>query len=256
MFDKSINLYFFSLIFGSFVLQILTIRAHAEVIPTQLTRSERKNLAPYFSTAYPQLVTTRPYFIGNYPGLEIGASISYKSLSDLQADFPAELLRNELVLTQLFIKKSLVHRFEITFSSTLSSFGTTQVSGFGGMLSWHPLTLNDSRYLPSMAMFTNYMNFEDSLTYQESGILLSLGQNFKKFSLNTGISLSQMNARFSGLSSGRQITVSGNSETEDIYLQTVFVSLVTNYNNYFITLVQNYNLGSGFEPGVIVSYQF
>jgi hypothetical protein len=233
-----------------------SISVQAEVFPTLMNSPQRKEVAPFFSTAYSQMMTTRPYFIGNYPGLEIGASVTYKGLSEIQQDFPSDQLRDELILTQLFIKKSLVHRLEITFSSTLSSFGTSQVSGFGGMLSWHPLDLNDFKFSPALSIFTNYMNYEDSLTYQDSGLLLSVGQNFKKFSLNTGISLSQMNARFSGSSAGRQITSSGDTETEKLFLQTVFISLITNYENYFLSLVQNYNFESGFEPGLIVSYQF
>lgn len=238
------------------VLSFFSVSVQAEVFPTLMNSEQRKEVAPYFSTAYSQLMTTRPYFIGNYPGLEIGASVSYKGLGETQDDFPADQLRDELILTQLFIKKSLVHRLEITFSSTLSSFGTSQVSGFGGMLSWHPLDLNDFKFSPALSIFTNYMNYEDSLTYQESGLLVSVGQNFKKFSLNSGISLSQMNARFSGSSAGRQITSTGNTETERLFLQTVFISLIISYENYLLTLVQNYNFESGFEPGLILSYQF
>lgn len=252
----SLQFYYLLVIVLGATSQILPRLAHAEVLPASLTRSERRFVAPYFSTAYSQLVSTRPYFLGNYPGLEIGGSVSYKGLSDIQNEHPEDELRDELLMTQLFIKKSLVKRLEIVFSSTLSSFGTSQVSGFGGMLSWHPLTIEDSRYLPSFSIFTNYMNYEDSLTFQESGVLVAVGQNFKKFSLNLGVSLSQMNAMFSGKSSGREITDTGLSEREKLFLQTGFVSLIVNYENYLMTFVQNYTLDGGFEPGVIISYQF
>lgn len=230
--------------------------SHAEVIPTLLNHSERRDVISYFSSSYPQQISTRPYFLGSYPGLEIGASISYRNFSDLQEDYPADSIRDELVLTQLFIKKSLVHRLELTFSTTLSSMGTSQASGFGGMLTWHPLRLDQFYILPMVSIYTNYVNFEDSLTFQESGGQFGLGKNLKYISLKAGLSLAQFSARFSGTNNGRQITDTGFMEKESVFIQTYFASINSQFGSYLLTFTQNYSLESGWNPNIIVSYQF
>lgn len=242
--------------FSFLVSSLFSWYSYGEIIPTLLTKEQRRDILPHYTTAYPQLVTTRPYFIGNYPGLEVGLSFSYHGLSDLQNNFAADDIRNEYVLTQLFIKKSLVQRLELTFSTTISSLGTTQVSGFGGMITWHPFDINDSSILPFIGLYTNFMNYEDALNFQETGLLLKLAKNFKNFSLSAGANFTQFSARFSGRSNGRQITDSNRSEKESVLNQTYFASFHFDWNQYFLALSQNYTLNGGWHPSVVLSYQF
>lgn len=246
----------FRLILTTIVFTFATVVANAKVFPSAMTNSERKLILPYFSNSYAQQVMTRPYFLGSKPGFEIGSSLSYKNLSDLEKKFPSENIRDELILTQLFIKKSLVHRLEITISSSLSSFGTTQASGFGGVLSWHPFDLNQFYFSPVVSVFTHYMNFEDTLSFQESGTQLILGKNFKNFSVKGGSSLTQVVARFSGKINGLDVTESGNSERNRIFVSTVFASVHFELDHYLITFTQNYVLNGGWNPNLILSYQF
>lgn len=243
-------------IFYFFIFNLTLIsKSQAEVIPTMLTSSQRQELIPYFSSSYPQQLTTRPYFIGNYPGLEAGISLSYRDLSELQEDYPTDNIRDEMILTQIFLKKSLIHRMELTISTTISSFGTSQISGFGGMLSWYPFDLNDFQILPMVSAYTNFMNFEDSLVFQESGLHLGLGKNFKFFSIKAGLSLSQFSARFYGSSNGKQITDTNSTEKESALVQTYYGSVHLEWNKYFFNFSQNYTINAGWNPTLIVSYQ-
>jgi hypothetical protein len=250
-----VNFDFKSIVIPFFIFVLGVDFAKAEIIPTLLTHDQRKSMIPYFSNSYPQQLSTRPYFLGSYPGLEFGASISYRNLSDVQNEYPTESIRDELVLTQLFIKKSLIHRLELSFSTTLSSFGTTQASGFGGMLSWHPLKLDQFYILPMFAIYTNYTNYEDSLTVQETGGQISLGKNLEYISLKAGLSFAQLSTSFSGINNGRQLTDTGNTEKESVFLQTYFASINTQFGKYLFTLTQNYSFESGWNPSFIISYQ-
>ncbi len=250
--DFSLKFLLLTFLISSF----LSTNCFAEALPSMLTKKQRKETLPYFSTSYAQNLTTRPYFVGSYPGLEVGGSIGYRSLSDVQNDFPTDEVRDEIIFTQIFIKKSLVHRLELSFSSTVTSLGTTQLSGFGGMLTWHPYSLNRFNFLPILSIYTNYMNFEDSLTYQETGLQLSVGHNLPNMSFTGGLSLSQFSARFSGSSQGRQITASGESEKETVILPTYFATFSFEVNRYIFSLTQNFTVQSGWNPILTTSYQF
>ncbi len=238
------------------LLLALSSEAQAEVFPGFMNKAERRSVLPYFSNSYAQQVMTRPYFLGSKPGLEVGTSISYRNLSDLKDNFPTDNIKDELILTQLFIKKSLVHGLELTISSSLSSFGTTQASGFGGVLSWHPLNLEDFIVLPVISLFTNYLNFEDTLSFQESGLQLIAGKNFKQFSVKAGASYSKLSSTFSGSSNGRQITDSSLDEKDNIWIHTYFASVHVEIDHYLLTFTQNYTIDGGWNPNIIVSYQF
>ncbi len=239
-----------------FLLLITSMHARSQVFPELMTNQDRKTVLPYFSNSYAQQVMTRPYFLGSNPGFEIGTSLSYKNLTDLEKAFPTYDIRDELILTQLFIKKSLIHRFELTISSSLTSLGTTQASGFGGVLSWHPLNIEQFYLSPVISVFTNYTNFEDTLSTQESGLQLILGKNFKHFSFKSGASFSQIVARFSGDNQGKQITESGNIEKNRIFIQTYFASIHIEFDQYLLTFTQNYVVDGSWNPTIIASYQF
>lgn len=242
-------------VFVLFIL-VFTLKTYAQVFPESMTSNERETILPYFSNSYAQQVMTRPYFLGSNPGLEIGTSISYKNLTDLEKEFPSDDIRDELILTQLFIKKSLIHRLELTISSSLTSLGTTQASGFGGVLTWHPLNLEQFYLSPVISIFTNYLNFEDTLSSQESGLQFLLGKNFKHFSIKGGSSFSQIVARFSGTNKGKNITDTGNTEKNRIFVQTYFASIHIEIDQYLLTFTQNYVVDGGWNPTIIASYQF
>lgn len=241
--------YFFYIIF------IVSRIAYGGIFPSELSSTEREEVLPYYLNSYSQQVSSRPYFIGNYPGFEIGSSVSYRSLADLQEFFIDDNIRDNIVTTQIYIKKSLVHRISLTISSSLSSFGTTQISGFGGILSWDPVLLSDMYITPTFAIFTNSMNYEDALAYQDSGLQLGLGKNFRTFSFKSGISLSQLNGRFSGQINDQQITSSGRTEKTKVFLQTYFLSTQVDFRDFLISITQNYTVNAGWNPSFLIAYK-
>ena len=193
--------------------------------------------------------------MGNYPGLEIGVTTSWKHLRAVQERFPSDSIEEKFLLSQLYIKKTLTHRLEVGLSTTLSSFNTTSSStGFGGHVMWHPKLGVTAFIQPIISFYTLFLNFEDTLSTQESGIHFSIGKIFSFFSLNAGLSLTHYSGQFEASSQGRSITTSGQKETESMTSQNFFGAIQFGWNQLRCNFIQSYNTNKSWTQSLILSY--
>ena len=229
--------------------------AQAKVIPKNTNSSDRKFLLSYFSNLYAPQYPSIPYFIGNYPGFEIGIATSLKPLKAIQKRFPSDSLEKNFLLSQLYIKKSLIHRLEIGLSTTLSSFNTAISStGFGGHLMWHPQLGVTAFVQPIINLYLLSLNFEDILSTQELGIHFSIGRTFGFFSLNAGLTIAHYHGQFEASNQAQFMATSRQQKSESIISQNFFGAFQLRWNQFNFNFIQNYNTNNFWSQNLTLSY--
>lgn len=228
--------------------------ASAYFIPSNLNSSDREFVAGFLSQTYSAQYMSRPFYLGNKPGLEIGSSFNYRPLDQVKERFTSDDISSSLFLSSLFINKSLIYGVELGFSMLLSSFTSDTLSGFGGHLRWYPDIFSNKSLQAVLQVYTEYVNFQDAFYNQDLGLHLGLGYNQKDFSVYVGGDFAFSVSSFSAVSDGRSITDSGRREEVDHTNFSPFVSLQYHYNQFHFNWIQSYNLNASWASRLNLSY--
>lgn len=223
-------------------------------IPSNLTRDDQEFVAGFLSQTYSAQYVSRPFYLGNKPGFELGANFQYRPLSQVQERFTADDINSSLLLSSLYINKSLILGVELGISMVLSSFTAQTVSGFGGHLRWYPDIFSNKKFQTILQVYTDYTNFNDTFYNQDLGLHLGLGYNQKDFSIYMGGDFAFSLSSFSAIADGRNITASGKREEVDHMNFSPFVSLQYHVQNFHINIIQSYNFNASWVSRLNLSY--
>lgn len=176
-------------------------------IPKGLTLSDRQEVVRTMGMNSATKALTNPYPLGGYSGFEVGVSVEFINVRDIQrlgctpgsAGCANTMIQTETEwrYSRLSIAKGLYDDLDI-FLNFMLPVGAVRASDYGGMLRW---SFYQARFLPiniSAIVHANQLNFGDTFINQNFGAEIMFGVNVDNFAMYFGGGQMQAYGTFTG----------------------------------------------------------
>ncbi len=164
-------------------------------IPKGLSDADREEIVQTIGLGTAPKMLTNPYPLGGYSGFEIGYSVEFINVRDINrlgcqvgsAGCANKSISddNEFKFSRISIGKGLYHDIDVFFSFAPPIAGSN-IFDYGGAVRW---AFYQAEFLPitfSAIAHANRMNVQDDFINQNIGLELMLGINVDNFSLYFG----------------------------------------------------------------------
>lgn len=163
-------------------------------IPKRLTKPDRQEVVETIGVGGATKMLTNPYPLGGYSGLELGYSIEFINVRDVNrlgcqpgGTCPNANVSddNEFRYSRFSIGKGLYHDID-TFFSFAPPIGSTNISDFGAAVRW---AFYQAEFLPitfSLILHANRMNVQNDFVNQNMGAEIITGITVDNFALYVG----------------------------------------------------------------------
>lgn len=196
----------------SALLSLFIVFSHADFkISQNLTDLQRKLVLKTLGLGTMSKNMSTPHSLGSNRGVEIGIATEIISIDRIRGLVDNSQAADTLYYPKILIGKGIYDYTDIFFHF-IPYTATLGVSEFGGMIRLNVVRSEKSPFVVSLIGHANSANFNNQLTSRNVGADLSLGMDWKMFSIFTGIGYATSSGRFVGGPQG--ITDSGFTETE------------------------------------------
>lgn len=189
------------------LLLLIAFSASAFEIPKGLTAEDRQEVVRTMGLNSATKALTNPYPLGGYSGFEVGLSVEFINVRDIQrlgctpgsagcanTEYSDE---TEWRYSRLSIGKGLYEDVDL-FLNFMLPLGGVRASDYGGMLRW---SFYQARFLPvnvSALLHANQLNFSDSFVNTNFGADIIVGVNVDNFAVYFGGGHVQAQGTFTG----------------------------------------------------------
>lgn len=177
------------------ILLLLVRPALSLEIPKGLSASDRQEVVETLGLGAAPKMLTNPYPLGGFSGFEIGYSVEFINIRDVNhlgcavgspgcanTHVPDD---DEFTFSRITIGKGLFHDVDIFFSFA-PPIGGTNISDYGGSLRW---AFYQAEFLPltfSAVLNANRMNIQDEFINQNIGGEIIIGMTVDNFAVYIG----------------------------------------------------------------------
>jgi hypothetical protein len=176
-------------------------------IPRGLTVEDRREVVRSLGLTSSTKILSNPYPLGGYSGLEVGYSVEFINVRDIQrlgcagAATCTASTENEWRYSRITIGKGLYSDLDVFFHF-IPPTGGVKVSDYGGALRW---SFYQAQFLPisvSLLVHANQLNFNDDFIDRNFGGELVAGVNVDNFGLYFGGGIVRSSGTFMGGTTG------------------------------------------------------
>lgn len=198
----------------------ISFSAQAFEIPKQLSQEDRREIVRTLGLNSSTKMLSNPYPLGGYSGLEVGYSVEFINVRDIQrlgcqpgtagCSNTSRTSESEWRYSRLTIGKGLYNDVDVFFHF-IPPTGAVDVTDYGGAIRW---SFYQAKFLPinlSLLGHANQLNFDNDFINRNAGAELIAGVNVENFALYFGGGVLQASGTFIG-GSGENSTIDGGDD--------------------------------------------
>jgi hypothetical protein len=222
---------------------------HAFEIPRDLSQEDRHEVVRTLGLNSSTKMLSNPFPLGGYSGLEVGYSVEFINVRDIQrlgcasAGSCAASSENEWRYSRITIGKGLYNDVDL-FLHFIPPTGNVRVSDYGGAIRW---SFFQAEFLPinvSAIAHANQLNFDDDFVSRNVGFEIIAGVNVDNFGLYFGGGMLRSSGTFMGDLAGTSqngtvdesdpsLNQYSNTVTHNVQGSHTVVGFVLNHKNLF-----------------------